>query len=70
MKINNDNEAIVYIKKIRTGDISSDEETNEVICLLENYLTNITEILLSAPENISDEEVLNMAKENAKPILL
>lgn len=68
--INNDEEAILVIKKLYNFEIKTEEEWAEAIEELEHYVPGCTEIIRNAKTLINPEEVLKKAREQNKPILL
>jgi hypothetical protein len=69
-KILNDDEAIAIIKFLYEGGPDTEEEWSLQWDFLENYQLGIAEIMLESKEKLAPEEILRLAREKNKPILL
>lgn len=69
-KIMNDEEAISLIESLYKGDQASEEERSLIWDRLEDYQFGIAEVIFSLKKRIDSKEVLRIARERNKPIIL
>ena len=69
-RIMNDNEAIKLITILYSGGFNTEEENDSVLGLLEEYQTGVASVLIKSSPLPSPDEVLRIAREKNKPIIL
>lgn len=69
-KTMNDTDAIALIKLLYRGSGKTEEENDQIIGLLEEYQSGIASVLIHTSPLPSPEEVLRIARERNKPIIL
>ncbi|QOL19880.1 hypothetical protein [Candidatus Bodocaedibacter vickermanii] len=69
-KIINDNEAISLIESLYNGVQTSEKERSLIWDRLENYQTGIAEVIFALEKRIDSKEILRLAREKNKPIIL
>jgi hypothetical protein len=70
ISIEDDQQAINLIKFLHSGGPSREEEWSEILIALENYQIGTADIVMKSKELIPPEEVLRIAREKNKPIVL
>jgi hypothetical protein len=69
-RIQSDFEAILLMNKLFSGDYKSQAESDEMYLMLEEYATGVMDLLRECKEDLTPEEILRLARERNKPILL
>ena len=69
-KITNDLEAIALIKFLYKGGPNTEEEWDKIEDLLEEYQVGISNTIRDSNTFIEPQEVLRIARERNKPIIL
>jgi hypothetical protein len=69
-QIRNDEEAVKLISFLYEGGPDSEEKRSEIWDCLEKYQLGIAEVFIKSKEKLPPEEILRLARERNKPILL
>jgi hypothetical protein len=69
-RIMNDNDAIQLITILYSGGFNTEVENDHVLGLLEEYQTGVAAVLIKSSPLPPPEEVLRIAREKDKPIIL
>lgn len=70
MQIINDDQATYYIKIVSDASYENEEEGDSIIYALNEYCSAISDMIFYGDNNLSPEEILRLAREKNKPILL
>lgn len=69
-KIKTDSEALEYIEKLLNCDYHTQEEGDLYIYILNEYCNDISDLIFYSDDELTPEEILKLAHEKNKPILL
>lgn len=69
-KIINDEQAIKIISQLTRFEFENEEQSSEMLIMLEDYITGLADIITQEKKPLTPEEMITLARERNKPILL
>jgi len=68
--ITNDEQAAKIINQLIRFEFEDEEQSSEMLTMLEDYITGLADVITQEKKPLTPEEMITLAREQNKPILL